>query len=108
MGNIESVECTDGQTPNRAAANDEKRLNAVLEMAFDGLIEMDSKGLITAWNSHAEKLFGWSGSEVIGQHVQMIASPRQREAFLSSVEDVIACGVKFVPEEPLPMRALHR
>src|SRR5258706_5377142 len=108
MGNIEIVECTGGQTPNRAAANDEKPLNAILEMAFDGLIELDSKGLITAWNSRAEKLFGWSGSDLIGQHVQTIVSPRQREAFLSSVERVIACGVKFVLEEPLPMRALHR
>jgi two-component system sensor histidine kinase/response regulator len=108
MGKSEIVECTGGQTPNRADDNEEKRLDVVLEMAFDGLIELDSKGLITAWNSRAEKLFGWSGGDVIGQHVQMIVSPRQREAFLSSVERVIACGVKFKPEEPLPLRAIHR
>src|SRR5713226_3112211 len=101
------VECAASQTPNRVATDDEKRLDAVLELAFDGRLEMDSKGLITAWNSRAEKLFGWLRSDVIGQHVELIVSPRHREAFLSSVADVIADGDRFVPEGPLPMRALH-
>src|SRR6266851_4928146 len=101
------VECAASQTPNQVATDDERRLGAVLELAFDGRLELDSKGLITAWNSRAEKLFGWLRSDLIGQHVELIASPRQREAFVSSLADVIACGVKFVPGEPLPMRALH-
>src|SRR5258708_2129903 len=101
------VECAASQTPNQVATGDEKRLDAVLELAFDGLLELDSKGLITAWNSRAEKLFGWLRSDVIGQHVELIVSPRHREAFLSSIADVSADGDRFVPEGPLPMRALH-
>src|SRR5258708_12384747 len=101
------VECAASQTPNQVATDDEKRLDAVLELAFDGLLELDSKGLITAWNSRAEKLFGWLRSDVIGQHVELIVSPRHREAFLSSIADVSADGDRFVPEGPLPMRALH-
>jgi two-component system sensor histidine kinase/response regulator len=107
MGTIEIVECVDSQTPNQTITDDQ-RLDAVLEMAFDALIELDSKGLITAWTSRAEKLFGWSPADVLGQHLELIVSPREREAFLSSIAGIIACGGKFVPEEPLPMRALHR
>jgi PAS domain S-box-containing protein len=77
-------------------------------MAFDGLLELDSKGLITAWNSCAERLFGWSRGDVIGQDVKLIVSLRHREAFLSSLSGVVACGSTLVLEGPLPMRALHR
>src|SRR5258708_5447207 len=101
------VECAASQTPNQVATGDEKRLDAVLELAFDGLLELDSKGLITAWNSVAEKWVGCMRSDVIGQHVELIVSRRHREGFLSRVADVIADGDRFVPEGPLPMRALH-
>src|SRR5258708_5780344 len=102
------IERAASQTPNRAALDDQQRLAAILEKAFDGLLELDSKGVITAWNSGAGKLFGWSHEEAIGQHVESIVSPRHREAFLSSLAGVVAHGAEFVPDAPLPMRALHR
>src|SRR5712671_6935511 len=102
MGNVELVECA----VNQAAIDDQQ--TAILEIAFDGVIELDSKGLITAWNSRAEKLFGWLRGEAIGQHIELIVPPRHRESFLSSVAEIVAWGGKFEPGAPLPMRALHR
>ncbi|MGA2746889.1 MAG: response regulator [Candidatus Sulfotelmatobacter sp.] len=73
---------------------------AILEMAFDGCLEVDSKFLITGWNPGAEGMFGWARGEVVGKQVELIVSPRHREAFLSSLA--------AAPKEPLPTRALHR
>jgi two-component system sensor histidine kinase/response regulator len=82
-------------------------VTVILEMACDASFELDSTAIITGWNSRAEKLFGWSSQEAIGQHIQMIVSPRHRESVLSSLGGAIALGDKLLPHEPLKMRALH-
>ena len=95
------------QPPRQFEPNEEQRAIALLGMACDASFELDSAAIITAWNSRAEKLFGWSSHEAIGQHVQMIVSPRHREAVSSSLGEAIALGDKLLPQEPLVMRALH-
>ena len=108
MGIIETVGGFTGQTPNRTAAVNERSLAAIHDLAFDGVFEVDSRGFVTAWNLSAERLFGRSGSEVIGKHVESIVSPKHCENLLSTLARVIACGAEFVQDQPLAMRALHR
>ncbi len=96
------------QPPKELELNDEQRATALLGMACDASFELDSAAIITGWNSRAEKLFGWSSREAIGQHVQMIVSPRHREAVSSSLGGAIALRDKLLPQEPLVMRALRR
>ena len=42
-------------------------LAAVFENALDAVVVMNSAGVITGWNSQAEKTFGWSRQEAIGR-----------------------------------------
>jgi len=94
--------------PPGSKSDDGERAAAILEKAFDAGLEVDSKAVITKWNSGAEKLFGWSCAEVLGQPIATIVSPRHREAFLPALERGIALGLKLPAQEPLTMRALHR
>lgn len=48
------------------------RLRATLDTAVDGIITIDSKGLIRDYNRSAQRLFGWSAEEVIGQNIKML------------------------------------
>ena len=98
----------DNDSPNQPERNDEQRATAILEMAFDASFQVDSTAMIMGWSPGAEKLFGWSSDEAIGQHVQTIVSPRHRDTLLSSIDEAIAVGTKLLPREPLAMRALHR
>ena len=45
---------------------------AVLEAAVDGIITIDDRGKIESFNRAAERIFGYSASEVIGQNVNIL------------------------------------
>ena len=63
-----------------ALASSEARLRALLEAAVDGIISIDERGLIQTINPAAERLFGYTAQEVIGQNVKLLMpSPYQEE-----------------------------
>jgi two-component system sensor kinase FixL len=45
---------------------------ALIATAVDGIIVIDSKGLVAVYNGACENLFGYSSQEVIGQNVMML------------------------------------
>ena len=50
----------------------EARWRAVVESAVDGIIVIDTRGRIEAYNPAAERLFGYTAEEVVGQNVRML------------------------------------
>lgn len=65
---------------------DEKQaiLAAIIASTDDTIISKTLDGIITSWNPAAEKMFGYSASEAIGQHITLIISPERfdEEAFI--------------------------
>lgn len=57
---------------NQQIREGSSRLQATLDTAVDGIITIDSKGLIRDFNRSAERLFGWQKEEVIGRNVKML------------------------------------
>jgi PAS domain S-box-containing protein len=53
------------------------RLAAIVASSSDAIIGKTLDGRITSWNAAAEKMFGYSAAEAIGQSVQMLL-PRDR------------------------------
>lgn len=51
------------------------RLAAIIASTDDAILSTDLDGTITSWNTGAERLFGWSGDEAVGQHNQIIIPP---------------------------------
>ena len=52
-----------------------ERLAAVVESSDDAIVGKNLDGTITAWNSGAERLFGYSSSEAMGQPISMLLPP---------------------------------
>lgn len=57
-----------------------ERLRAIEEAAPVGIIALDQNERITIWNRAAERLFGWSASEVLGRPNPLISDSDDRQA----------------------------
>ena len=47
-------------------------LGTIIEFSNDIIISKNLEGIITSWNPTAEKIFGYSEAEAIGQHISLI------------------------------------
>ena len=56
----------------RQLADSEERLRSIVEAAVDGIIVIDARGSIEAFNPGAERLFGYSAGEVFGKNISIL------------------------------------
>ncbi|MDQ5826539.1 MAG: PAS domain-containing sensor histidine kinase [Chloroflexota bacterium] len=73
-------------TERKRAEETRSRLAAIVEGSDDAIIGKTLDGVITDWNSGAEKLYGYSAEEVVGQHVSMLAPADRLDEILSLLE----------------------
>jgi PAS domain S-box-containing protein len=62
-----------------ALRKSEERVRSIVESAVDGIVVIDDRGTIQAFNPSAERLFGYRLGEVLGQNVNMLMPSPDRE-----------------------------
>jgi PAS domain S-box-containing protein len=55
------------------------RLAAIIESSEDAIVSKTLDGVITSWNASAERMFGWSADEAVGQHITLIIPSEYHE-----------------------------
>lgn len=72
---------TNGIKMDKELEETEEKFRAVAESAVDAIITIDSNGFITYFNHSMLELFGYSESDLKGEHVSLIIPERYRRGF---------------------------
>jgi PAS domain S-box-containing protein len=70
----------------------EERLRAVVETAADGIITIDERGTITTVNPAAERIFGYTATEMVGENIRMLMPESYQVAHDSSIRNYLRTG----------------
>jgi diguanylate cyclase (GGDEF)-like protein/PAS domain S-box-containing protein len=73
-----------------AALGSESSFRLVVEMAGDAIVTIDREGVIVSWNRGAQRIFGYSANEAIGEKLTLIVPGRFREAFHTGLQKVLS------------------
>ena len=77
-------------------AEQEGHLAAVFEAAVDAMIIIDGKGIVQGINPAAERAFGWSAAELVGQNVKVLMPGPYRDEHDGYLERYHSTGHKRI------------
>ena len=87
----------------------EQMARGIIETALDAFVQMDEGGTIIDWNSQAEKIFGWSREEAMGQKLgELIVPAIHRESHRAGLERLLATGESHILGRRFEIEALRR
>lgn len=95
---------------NRANAlrESQEQVRAVVETAIDAIITIDAKGRIASINPATEKLFGYTGNELIGHNVSLLMPEPMRSEHDGYIQHYLETGERRIIGIGREVVALHR
>jgi PAS domain S-box-containing protein len=87
----------------------ETRNATVVEMALDAVVTIDHHGTVIEWNPAAERTFGYSRREAMGQRMaELIVPPRFREQHYAGLARYLETGEAHVLGQRIELEALRK
>jgi len=80
----------------------------IIDRAHDAFIEMNQEGLITEWNAQAERIFGWTRTEALGQKLENLIIPEKfRRLHQQGLERFVKTAESRIVGKRMRLSALH-
>lgn len=86
----------------------EKLSQQIIEQSPEAILYVDQDGVIRYWNRGAERIFGFSAEQAVGQSLDIIIPVKLRERHWDGYFKVMASGRSSYGSELLAVPALHR
>jgi len=90
-------------TERKEAEETSNLLAAIVDSSDDAIVSKNLDGVVTSWNKGAERLFGYSAQEVIGQNIKIII-PKERYAEETDILSRIRRGERIDHFETVRVR----
>lgn len=74
----------------------EARLRGILETAVDGIITINEAGIVESLNPAAERIFGYTTAELLGQNVKVLMPKLYREVHDNYISNYLTSGNKKI------------
>ncbi|HXL86411.1 MAG TPA: MHYT domain-containing protein, partial [Gemmatimonadaceae bacterium] len=104
-----AMDVTDGRRAEEELRQSVQRTRLILDNALDAVITMSVSGSISSWNAQAEKMFGWSRAEALGQQMSATIIPhRFRDRHDAGLKIFLETGEGPVLNKRIEIPALHR
>ena len=92
-----------------ALLQSQERNRAIVDTALDGVITIDSTGIVTDWNAQASAIFGWSREDVLGRVLsETIIPERDRQAHEQGIREFLRTGAGAILNRRIEIVARHR
>jgi len=75
-------------TELKATENERARLAAIVECSEDAIISETLEGIIISWNQGAERLYGYTAEEIIGQPILVLYIPEDYQEYRQIMEKI--------------------
>lgn len=83
-------------------------LKQLVEALGDAIVIADASGAITLWNPAAERIFGFTESEALGQSLDIITPQRLQHRHWEGYHKTMATGVTKYGNDVLRVPAVHK
>jgi len=92
-----------------ALLQSQERNRAIVDTALDGVITIDSTGIVTDWNAQATAIFGWSREDALGRALsETIIPERDRQAHEHGIREFLRTGAGAVLNRRIEIVAQRR
>jgi PAS domain S-box-containing protein len=78
-------------------------LASIVETCDDAIISQTLGGTVLSWNSGAERMFGYTAKEMVGESVESLV-PRDQHSEISDIRDLIELGERVERIETVRLR----
>lgn len=93
---VTAIDLSFGRNAWNYFAEQEAKLQSLLDTAVDGIVTIDECGVIESVNRATEEIFGYASTELIGRNVKMLMPAPYREAHDSYLSNYLNTGERKI------------
>jgi len=103
------LDITERKQAEEALRAEESKLRAMSEASYDAVIMIDTQDVVHFWSPAAERMFGWTGQEALGNSMHALIVPeRYRADARQGLDRFAVTGRGPVLDSVMEFEALHK